>query len=66
MERPLSPDLDKLNPANGVSRLFSGAALVRGLLTLLKVGALALVAYLILEGRSGVITSLGRVARSPV
>lgn len=56
----LSVNLDKLNPANGVSRLFSVSALVRGLLTLLKVGALALVAYLVLEGRAGVITALGR------
>jgi flagellar biosynthetic protein FlhB len=56
----LAPDFDKLNPANGVSRLFSVAALVRGLLTLLKVAALGVVAYLVLESRSGVITSLGR------
>lgn len=56
----LSPDLDKLNPANGVSKLFSVGALVRGGLTLLKVGALGFVAYLVLEGRSGIITSLSR------
>ncbi len=49
---------DKLNPVNGVSRLFSVAALVRGLLTILKVVALALVAYLVIEGRAGIITSL--------
>jgi flagellar biosynthesis protein FlhB len=56
----LSPDFDKLNPANGVTRLFSTSALVKGLLTLLKVGALALVAYIVLEGRAGIITSLSR------
>lgn len=56
----LAPDFDKLNPANGVTRLFSTSALVKGLFTLLKVGALALVAYIVLEGRSGVITSLSR------
>jgi flagellar biosynthesis protein FlhB len=56
----LSPDFDKLNPANGVSRLFSTSALVKGLFTLLKVGALALVAYIVLEGRAGIITSLSR------
>jgi flagellar biosynthetic protein FlhB len=56
----LAPNFDKLNPANGVSRLFSVAALVRGGLTLLKVVGLAAVAYLVLEGRAGVITSLGQ------
>jgi flagellar biosynthetic protein FlhB len=56
----LAPDFDRLNPANGVTRLFSTAALVKGLLTLLKVGALGLVAYIILERRAGIITSLGR------
>src|SRR5262249_51851081 len=55
-----SPDFDKLNPANGVTRLLSTSALVRGLFTLLKVGALALVAYIVLEGRAGIITSLSR------
>ncbi len=56
----LSLDFDKLNPANGVKRLFSVAALVRGGLTILKVVALAAVAYIVLEGRAGVITSLSR------
>jgi flagellar biosynthetic protein FlhB len=56
----LAPNVDKLNPANGVSRLFSVAALVRGGLTLLKVIGLGLVAYLVLEGRAGIITSLSQ------
>lgn len=55
----LEPDFDKLNPANGLGRLFSVAALVRGLLTLAKVIALAGVAYFVLGGRGGVIASLG-------
>jgi flagellar biosynthesis protein FlhB len=54
----LSLNFDKLNPANGVTRLFSVGALVRGGLTLLKVAALAVVAYIVLEGRAGIITSL--------
>lgn len=60
----LEPDLDKLNPANGLGRLFSVAALVRGLLTILKVIALAGVAYVVLDGRGGLIASLatGRLA----
>lgn len=56
----LAPDPDRLNPANGVGRLFSVGALVKGLLTLVKVAALALVAYLIIEGRAGVLTALSR------
>jgi flagellar biosynthetic protein FlhB len=56
----LTLDFDKLNPANGAKRLFSVGALVRGGLTLLKVVALALVAYLVLEGRAGIITTLSR------
>ena len=59
----LEPDLDKLNPANGLGRLFSVAALVRGLLTLLKVVALAGVAYVVLNGRGGLIASLGMSPR---
>lgn len=54
----LTLNFDKLNPANGMSKLFSVGALVRGLLTILKVVALALVAYLVIEGRAGIITSL--------
>jgi flagellar biosynthesis protein FlhB len=56
----LSLDFDKLNPANGLKKLFSVAALVRGGLMLLKVAALATVAYVVLEPRVGVITSLSR------
>jgi flagellar biosynthetic protein FlhB len=54
----LAPDFDKLNPANGVSRLFSVAALVRGLLAILKVVALGLAAYLVLSPRAGVVMAL--------
>jgi len=56
----ITPDFDKLNPANGISRLFSVAALVKGGLTLLKVLALGVVAYLVLERRAGLILSLDR------
>ncbi len=56
----LAPDFDKLNPAKGLSRLFSLASLVKAGLMLLKVAALAGVAYLIVEGRAGVLTSLSQ------
>ena len=51
---------EKLNPATGFGRLFSVAAVVKGLLAVLKVAAIATVAYLIVEGRSGVIGTLDR------
>jgi flagellar biosynthesis protein FlhB len=54
----LEPNFDRLNPSNGFGRLFSVASMVRGLLTILKVIALAFVAYRIIEGRGLVITSL--------
>lgn len=51
---------DKLDPASGLGRLFSLAAVVKGLLAVLKVGAIAAVAYLLIEGRAGVISTLDR------
>ena len=59
--RSCRPNFDKLNPANGrASGCSRSGQLVRGGLTILKVVALAVVAYLVLEGRAGVITSLSR------
>ena len=55
----LEPNFDKLNPATGLGRVFSGAAAVRGLLTTAKVVALAAVAYFVLDGRGGLIAALG-------
>lgn len=54
----LAPDFDKLNPAKGVQRLFSLTALVRGLLTLVKVAALVAIAYWLLTREWGVIRHL--------
>jgi flagellar biosynthetic protein FlhB len=51
---------DKLNPATGAKRLFSVAALVKGGLGILKIAAIGGIAYWVLEGRSGVMLSLGR------
>src|SRR5262249_12833065 len=50
----------RLNPAEGWKRLFSAASLVRGGLTLLKVAALAGVAYWVIDGRRGVVIGIGR------
>ncbi|HEX4608761.1 MAG TPA: flagellar biosynthesis protein FlhB [Urbifossiella sp.] len=56
----LAPNFDKLNPVTGFGRLFSMAAVVRGLQTVAKVSALAIVAYLVIEPRGGVVASLAR------
>jgi flagellar biosynthetic protein FlhB len=56
----LEPNFDRLNPVAGFGRLFSTAALVRGGLIILKVIALAIVAYVVLERRGGIITGLSR------
>jgi flagellar biosynthetic protein FlhB len=55
----LEPDFEKLNPASGLKKLFSFAAVVKGILVLLKITALAVLAGIILRGRVGTITSLG-------
>ena len=52
--------LDRLNPANGFGRLFSGASGVKGVLTVLKVFAVGAVAYIALSGRGGQVVSLDR------
>jgi len=54
----LELNFDKLNPTNGFGRLFSIASLVKGLLTLLKIIALAFVAFWVIEGRGVVLASL--------
>ncbi len=56
----LEPDFNRLNPATGWKRLFSLSALFRGFLMILKVIALAVVAYIVLEGRAGILTGLSR------
>jgi flagellar biosynthesis protein FlhB len=55
----LEPDFERLNPANGLGRLFSAPALGKGLVALLKVMVLAAVAYAVLHGRVGTLTGLG-------
>jgi flagellar biosynthetic protein FlhB len=55
----LMPKWEKLSPAEGWSRLFSMAALVRGIVAVLKVTAVALLAVWVLRGRAGKIVTLG-------
>jgi len=50
---------ERLNPADGAKKLFSTAALVKGGLAILKVLAMAGMAYWVFEGRIGVILGIG-------
>lgn len=53
---------EKLAPAENISRLFSVAALARALLALLKLAAMAGLAYWVLRDRAGQIASLHTIA----
>ena len=49
---PMKPKLDKLNPMNGVKRLFNKDALVRLLLSLAKIVLIAVIAYSAISGNA--------------
>jgi flagellar biosynthetic protein FlhB len=55
----LSPDFSRLAPADPLGKVISGAALVRGLLAVLKVTALALLVWAVLRGRGGFLSAAG-------
>jgi flagellar biosynthesis protein FlhB len=54
----LEPDIERLNPANGLKKLFSVEALVKVGFSLLKIIALGIIAALVVRSRIGVIASL--------
>ncbi len=54
----LTVNTERLSPAAGLQKLFSMGAAIRGGLALLKVAALALLAWVLLRGRSGMIVGL--------
>lgn len=56
----LAPDLDRISPAAGLARLFSAQSAKRALLSLLKAGALAVIAWLVIRSRAGEILGLSR------
>jgi flagellar biosynthetic protein FlhB len=56
----LTPNFEKLNPAEGWGRLFSTSALVKVGLMALKIAALGAVGYWVLEPRTGALASLSR------
>ncbi len=60
------PNWGKLSPANGWSRLFSGAAGVRGLMAIAKASLVALLALWILRGQGGHIASLGEASLASI
>jgi flagellar biosynthetic protein FlhB len=53
-------NFEKLSPASGLSKLFSLAALVKGLFAIVKVLALAALVFLVIRSRIGVFGSLGQ------
>jgi flagellar biosynthetic protein FlhB len=55
----LLPKWEKLSPVEGWSRVFSRAAVVRGLLAVLKVAAVAALAAWVMRGRAAAIMTLG-------
>ncbi|GMU20972.1 MAG: flagellar biosynthetic protein FlhB [Phycisphaerae bacterium] len=52
---PLTPSLDKLNPVNGLNRMFNTRAVVHLMMGLAKMSLLALVAWWTLHGRMDVL-----------
>lgn len=57
-EETLKFDLNKLNPLNGMKRVFSLRSAVEGLKSLFKVGLVLLVLYLMLKADIGILPSL--------
>ena len=58
---PLAPNLERLDPVAGLGRLVSGRAAARALAGILKLGAVAAVAWFTLRGRLPELASLGRL-----
>ena len=50
---PMKPKFDKMNPVNGVKRLFSKEALVRLLLSIAKILLIGVIAYTTIKDHSG-------------
>ncbi|QDK39053.1 flagellar biosynthesis protein FlhB [Bdellovibrio sp. NC01] len=50
VEDALSPNFEKMNPVEGMKRIFSMRSLVEGLKSLLKMAAIGLVLYMLLRG----------------
>jgi flagellar biosynthesis protein FlhB len=57
--KKLTPNLDRLNPVSGAKRLCSGETVSRLCLGLLKVAAVALVAYVTIQGQLGAVLATG-------
>jgi flagellar biosynthetic protein FlhB len=55
---PLTPSLDRLNPVNGLSRMFNGRAVVHLLMGLAKTGVLGVVAWWTLRTRVDVLVQV--------
>ena len=55
---PLRPSFDKLNPVNGLSRMFNGRAVVHLLLGLAKIALLGVITYATLKNRVELLASI--------
>jgi flagellar biosynthetic protein FlhB len=53
--KPLTPSLDRLNPLNGLTRMFNGRAAVHLLMGVLKMAVLVVVAWWTLGSRIGIL-----------
>ena len=58
---PITPRLDKLNPAHALKRLFSLRGFIETLKSLLKLALVAVTAYLVLRHRASDVLLLGQV-----
>ncbi|MBI4578810.1 MAG: flagellar biosynthesis protein FlhB, partial [Planctomycetes bacterium] len=56
--KPLAPSLERLNPVNGVARMFNARAFVHLLMGVLKMALLVLVAWWTLSGRVDVLANV--------
>ncbi len=50
--KPLKPKLSKFNPANGIKRIFSKDSIFKLLMSFVKIGVIALVAYISIRGEA--------------
>lgn len=58
-EDAMSPDLNKINPLEGLKRLFTWKSLVEGLKSMIKISAIAGTIYFVLKGASDTMPKLG-------
>ncbi len=63
---PMKPSLDKLNPINGLKRMFSGRSFVHLVMGIAKMSLLGLVAYATLRGRVSMLARTSGLDPAPM